>query len=106
MLTTVEGIYQKGHVELRERPENVPEESRVIVTFLSAGEIASCARGIGEEQARDLRQRLATFAGEWESPEMDVHDDYDAASIVSGRAPQSRRSSRSRPARSRRPQSC
>ncbi len=79
MLTTVEGVYRQGHVELRERPENVPEESRVIVTFLNAGAVDLRSRGIDEEQARELRGRLASFAEDWESPEMDAYDDYDAA---------------------------
>lgn len=35
--------------------------------------------GIGPAQAVELRARLATFAEEWERPEMDVYDDYDAA---------------------------
>ncbi len=33
MLTTVEGVFRNGHVELRETPANI-EEARVIVTFL------------------------------------------------------------------------
>lgn len=33
MLTTVEGIFRDGHVELREAPPPV-EQARVIVTFL------------------------------------------------------------------------
>jgi hypothetical protein len=79
MLTTIEGVYRKGHVELREQPENVPEESRVIVTFLNAAAVDLRARGIDEKQARELRERLASFVEEWESPEMDAYDDYDAA---------------------------
>ena len=79
MLTSIEGVYRQGHVELRERPENVPEESRVIVTFLGAAVVDLRARGIDEEQARELRGRLAPFAEDWESSEMDAYDDYDAA---------------------------
>lgn len=33
MLTTVEGVFRNGRVELRETPANI-EEARVIVTFL------------------------------------------------------------------------
>jgi len=79
MLTSIEGVYRKGQVELTERPENVPEESRVIVTFLNHAAVDLRSRGVDEEQARELRGRLASFAGEWESPEMDAYDDYDAA---------------------------
>ncbi len=35
--------------------------------------------GISPAQAAELRASFATFAGEWERPEMDVYDDYDAA---------------------------
>jgi hypothetical protein len=33
MLTTVEGIYREGRVELAERPQGI-EEAKVLVTFL------------------------------------------------------------------------
>jgi antitoxin YefM len=36
------------------------------------------SRSIGEAQAADLRSRLAPFAEEWDSPEMDIYDNYDA----------------------------
>ena len=35
--------------------------------------------GIGPVQAAELRASFASFAEEWEHPEMDVYDDYDAA---------------------------
>jgi hypothetical protein len=79
MLTSVEGVYRKGRVELREQPSNVPDEARVIVTFLGPAAIDLRARGIDERQARELRARMATFAEDWDSPEMGVYDDYDAA---------------------------
>lgn len=39
------------------------------------------AHGINREQAADLRARLMPFAEDWERPEMDIYDDYDAARI-------------------------
>jgi len=39
------------------------------------------AHGINREQAADLRARMMPFAGDWEQPEMDIYDDYDAAKI-------------------------
>lgn len=33
------------------------------------------ARGISRDQAADLRQRLSTFAEDWNRPEMDVYDE-------------------------------
>lgn len=37
------------------------------------------ARGIDQAQAADLRARLSAFAEEWDSPEMDVYNNYDAS---------------------------
>lgn len=34
---------------------------------------------IDPAQAAELRARLAAFADDWNEPEMDVYDDYDAA---------------------------
>ena len=48
------------------------------MTFLTAHRIDLKARGIDEVQAADLRGRLAAFAQEWDSPEMDIYDDYHA----------------------------
>ena len=55
------------------------DETRVIVTFLAPGAIDLRARGISEEQAADLSARLRAFAEEWDGPEMDLYNDYDAA---------------------------
>ena len=75
MLKSVEGVYREGKVELL---ESVPEgmTGRVIVTFVSspAGAVDLAARGIGPEQAADLRHRLAAFAEDWQRPEMDAYD--------------------------------
>jgi hypothetical protein len=37
------------------------------------------SRGINEAQAAELRARLSSFAEDWDSPEMDLYDNYDAA---------------------------
>ena len=79
MLISVEGVYRNGKVELRELPANIDVEMRVIVTFVEPKLIDLRARGIDEAQAADLRARLATFAEDWNSPEMDIYDNYDAA---------------------------
>jgi hypothetical protein len=79
MLTSVEGVYRHGKIELGKLPANVRDETRVIVTFLEPGPIDLRARGIDEAQAAELRARLASFAEEWDSPEMDIYDKYDAA---------------------------
>lgn len=79
MLTAIQGIYRDGKIQLTEIPRNVDDDTPVIVTFLTSGNVNLSARGIDETQAADLRARLATFAEEWDSPEMDVYDNYDAA---------------------------
>ncbi len=79
MLTSIEGVYRDGHIELAEQPANVQNETRVIVTFLQHGQVALHARGIDPAHAADLRAQLAPFADEWNSPEINVYDDYDAA---------------------------
>ncbi|MEN6450159.1 MAG: hypothetical protein ABFC96_06690 [Thermoguttaceae bacterium] len=75
MLTSVEGLYREGKIELL---EPVPEGAtgRVIVTFVSSpGTVIDlAARGVGREQAADLRGRLAAFAEDWQRPEMDAYD--------------------------------
>lgn len=78
MLTTVEGVYRNGKIELVEQPPNVHNEARVIVTFLESGHVDLTSQGIDQTQAAELRARLDTFAEEWDSAEMDIYDNYDA----------------------------
>jgi hypothetical protein len=69
MVKSVEGVYRNGRVELIE-PLHEAEGSRVIVTWVSASNVDLRERGIDESQAADLRRRLATFAEDWDRPEM------------------------------------
>jgi hypothetical protein len=82
MLKTVEGVFRDGKVELAEMPSGVHEETPVIVTFLEPHVVDLRSRGIDEVQAADLRRRLATFSEDWESPEMELYDHYDAAKVL------------------------
>jgi len=78
MLSSIEGIYRDGKIKLVEMPTNIRNNTRVIVTFLKGSDrIDLRARGISEVQAADLLGRLSTFVEDWESPEMDIYDDYD-----------------------------
>lgn len=79
MLTAIQGIYRDGKIQLTEVPQNVQDETPVIVTFLTSNTIDLSVLGIDEAQAADLRARLTSFAEEWDSPEMDIYDNYDAA---------------------------
>ena len=47
------------------------------VVLGTVGNIDLRERGIDEAQAAEMRARLASFAEDWESPEMDVYDNYD-----------------------------
>ena len=76
MLTTIHGIYRSGRIELAEAPQNVREDTPVIVTFLTPAQIDLSARGIDERKAADLRASFATFVEDWESPEIDIYDNY------------------------------
>ena len=42
-------------------------------------EITDRFGGIDKKQAAELRARLTTFAEDWDSPEMDIYDDYEKA---------------------------
>lgn len=82
MAIRIEGVYRNGKIELAEAPGDVPDETPVIVTFLRPGQIDLRERGIDEAQAAELRARLATFAEDWERPEMDAYDSDDAARTI------------------------
>lgn len=49
------------------------------VLLLNKRSIDLQKRGIDKARAADLRERLATFAEDWESPEMSIYDNYDVA---------------------------
>jgi hypothetical protein len=70
---SIEGIYKHGKIELLETPEDV-DEARVIVTFVPEGLVDLAECGIDESDAANLRARLATFAEDWERPEMGAYD--------------------------------
>lgn len=46
MFKTIEGIYRDGRVELLEKPGDIPDPVRVMVTFLESPSIDLQARGI------------------------------------------------------------
>jgi hypothetical protein len=79
MLRTIEDVHRDGKVELIEVSNDVHEEMRVREMLLEPQSIDLRARGINEAQAAKLRARLATFAGDWDSPKMAIYNDYDAA---------------------------
>lgn len=78
MLTSIEGTYRNGQIELKEPPAEVQNETPVIVTFMGSSDIDLRAQGINQSQAAELRAALAVFE-DWNESEMDVYNDYDAA---------------------------
>lgn len=79
MLISVEGVYRNGRIELIKQPPNITEGAQVIVTFVQSNAIDLATQGIDTAQAEVLRAQLATFAEDWNSPEMDIYNNYDAA---------------------------
>ena len=78
MARQIHGVYRNGKVELWEKPDEAIQEAAVIVTFLDGRSIDLPSRGIDQQRAAELRDRLIAFAEEWDSPEMQAYDDYDA----------------------------
>ena len=73
----IEGIYRDGKIALLEMPDEISEDTHVIVTFLDRSYDLQ-ERGIDKAHAADLRARLGTFSEDWESPDMAMYDNYDA----------------------------
>lgn len=67
MLKTIEGVYRNGKIELTEVPNEVRDETPVIVTFLEPKPIDLRELGIDEAHTAQLRARLATFGEDWDS---------------------------------------
>jgi hypothetical protein len=75
MLTTVEGIYRDGKIQLLQSPNDL-SPTRVLVTFLPPdGPIDLRAFGIDEKQAAELRWGFGAAADDWDRQEMDVYND-------------------------------
>ena len=82
MLTSVEGVYRNGKIELAEVPDTIIEEAQVIVTFMppakaSKSNMTLADYGISKEQAAELRTRVSIFEDAWNAPGMEVYDSYE-----------------------------
>jgi hypothetical protein len=85
----LEGVYRQGKIELKDIPDNLPDETRVVISvvpqhgfpnshpYLSEA-IELTALGIDVFHAADIRARLQAFAEDWDSPAMDIYNQYDA----------------------------
>lgn len=78
MLTSIEGTYRNGQIELKEPPSGIESETPVIVTFIGSSDVDLRTQGISQAQAAELRAAVAAFE-DWNEPDMDVYDNYDAA---------------------------
>ena len=72
-MLTIEGTYKNGQIVLTETPSQV-SEAKVLVTFLETKEIVLSERGIGKDQAAELKGKLNTITEDWNRPEMDIYD--------------------------------
>ncbi len=61
------------------QPKDIAEGTSVIVTFINSNNIDLESQGIDREQAKLLRASLANFSDDWDSDEMSIYDNYDAA---------------------------
>lgn len=68
-----------GHVYAGLSKQEIDDVEEIVRTTTYEQGISLSDYGISPAQAAELRASFATFAGEWERPEMDVYDDYDAA---------------------------
>ena len=72
-MLTIEGTYKNGQIVLTETPSQV-SEAKVLVTFLETKEIVLSERGIGKDQAAELKGKLNTITEDWNRKEMDIYD--------------------------------
>ncbi len=81
-LTPDESLGFDGHVYAGFSKEEIDviEEMRRTTTYEQGVSLSD--HGISPAQAAELRASFATFAGEWERPEMDIYNDYDAAKAL------------------------
>jgi hypothetical protein len=73
MLQSMEGIYQNGKIELREKPRGL-RKTRVIVTFLAEAKLPATQPKLSRREAAALRAKLAAWEEDWNAPGMDAYD--------------------------------
>jgi hypothetical protein len=74
MLTSVEGVYRDGKVELLETPAHVAEGARVIVTFLAPPNGQGPEPALTAEELAELRWKFASWEEDWNAPGMEAYD--------------------------------
>ncbi len=76
-MSTAEILNELAKLSSAERREIVQRLAEMDATSIDLG-----TRGIDARTAAELRARLAQFAEDWESPEMNAYDHYDAAKAI------------------------
>lgn len=70
MLTSVEGIYQGGRIEISE-PINVPDGIKVIITFLASERLESQSES--DMTLKSLTVQQSALSKIWDSSEEDIY---------------------------------
>ncbi len=76
MQTVAHGVFRNGKVEFPKLPEGVPDETHAVVTFVAQNATEMERLGITREQAAEYRFGLGAGIKDWDSPEMDIYNDY------------------------------
>lgn len=78
MLRSVEGIYRNGKIELAEIPDELDENTEVMVIFVPKKRFDLASIGMTREEAAEMRAQMESFIEDWDDPRMDIYNDYDA----------------------------
>jgi hypothetical protein len=73
MLTSVQGVYRDGKIELLEKPPDV-KEAQVIVTFMPAANSRPVPPKFTPEELAELRGKFAAWEEDWNAPGMEAYD--------------------------------
>jgi len=80
MTTVIEAVFENGVFKpLVEADFKENHRYKMIVEEPTTETVDLAASGIDQQHVAELRAKLQTFAEDWESGEMNVYDDYDAA---------------------------
>ena len=73
MLQSLEGIYQDGRIELREKPRRAGK-ARVIVTFLPERKASAKSPNLSRKEVIEWRAKLEAWEEDWNAPGMEAYD--------------------------------
>ena len=83
MIATLEAVFDGQTLRPETRLDLKPNTRvRLVMETIESDGISLQSQNITSEQAAELRASLATFQ-DWNAPEMDIYNDYDAAKASS-----------------------